>query len=54
MQDCPNLQQPWNEMTLGMELAAQTAQLIARANTSSEQNSMGPGRRLLNWTPGVH
>ena len=46
MQDCPNFQQPWNEMTLGMELAAQTAQLNARANTNNGQNSMGPGRRV--------
>ena len=33
-------------MKLGMELAAQAAQLIARANTSNGQNSMGPGRRI--------
>ena len=33
-------------MTLGMELAAQTAQLNARANTNNGQNSMGPGRRV--------
>ena len=37
-----------------MRLATLRTYLIARANTDDGQESMGPGRRLLNWTPGAH